>query len=376
MDELDLSIPLSIAAFAVAYGGSYLVTPLTARLALRLGLVDVPEEQGRKRHRVATPYLGGLAIIVGLLLGVPFLLFFTPADLSAVPVVTYGAVIGIGLALATIGLVDDARSLPRTLRLATQVGAAVGVWALGFRVESLPWEWANLAITLIWMVGITNAFNLLDNMDGLSAGLAGVSAVTLSTLGIISGLPILPFVAAALAGGCFGFLSHNRHPAKVFMGDSGSLFIGYLLALLALKLRFDNLVEVTFLVPVVVLGVPIFDTTLVVFSRMRHRRAIFLGGRDHVSHRLVQIGLPVKAAVALMYWSAICLGWLGIVISRSNVQVGWMLLGFVVALSLFFGAVLWRVPVYEEQAEKLPLQTSEDLDALEVHQEASVHPLR
>jgi UDP-GlcNAc:undecaprenyl-phosphate GlcNAc-1-phosphate transferase len=117
-------------------------------------------------------------------------------------------------------------------------------------------------------------------------------------------------------------------------------------------LEFDNLLEVTFLVPVVVLGVPIFDTTLVVAGRLAHGRGPFSGGQDHISHRLVAIGLPVKEAVGLLYWSGLCLGWLGIVITRANVQVGWMLLGFVLSLGLFFGRLLWRVPVYETPPSK------------------------
>jgi UDP-GlcNAc:undecaprenyl-phosphate GlcNAc-1-phosphate transferase len=128
------------------------------------------------------------------------------------------------------------------------------------------------------------------------------------------------------------------------MGDAGSLFLGFILAILGIELRFDNLVEVTFLVPVVVLGLPILDTTLVVLSRIRSGRPIWVAARDHVSHRLVAIGLPVKDAVLLMYWSALCLAWLGLVISRASVEIGWMLLSFVLALALFFGRLLWKVP--------------------------------
>lgn len=376
MENTSVLIPLGVAAFALAYAAAYFVTPTTSRIAQRIGLLDVPEEQGRKRHAVAVPYLGGAAIIFGLLIGAPFLLFLTPDELAAVPIGTYSGTVLIGLALAGVGLLDDARSLPRSLRLVAQIGAALGVWALGFRVDAWPWEALNLFITVVWMVGITNAFNLLDNMDGLSAGLAGVSAAATAVLGVMADLPVLPFVAAALSGGCFGFLAHNRHPAKAFMGDSGSLFIGYVLALLGLKLKFDNLVQVTFLVPVVLLGVPIFDTTLVVLSRIRHRRPVFQGARDHVSHRLVLVGLPVRAAVGLLYWAGICLAWLGIVISRSTIEVGWMLLAFVIAMGLFLGFVLLKVPVYEEQAGDLPLQTSDDLDALEIHNEATVKQLR
>ena len=166
-------------------------------------------------------------------------------------------------------------------------------------------------------------------------------------------MPLLAVVAASLAGASFGFLAHNRHPAKIFMGDAGSTFLGFMLALIGVRLRFDNLVEVTFLIPVVVLGIPILDTALVVTSRTLHGRAVFLGGRDHISHRLVHVGLSVPLAVGLLYWTGLCLGWLGIVISQASVEVGWMLLGFVIALGLFFGLLLLRVPVYKEEFEDI-----------------------
>jgi UDP-GlcNAc:undecaprenyl-phosphate GlcNAc-1-phosphate transferase len=172
-------------------------------------------------------------------------------------------------------------------------------------------------------------------------------------MGALADLSLLPIVAAALSGAAFGFLVHNRHPAKVFMGDAGSLFLGFMLALLGIRLRFQNLPQVTFMVPVVVLGLPILDTTLVVISRLRNKRPIFLGGRDHVAHRLVAMGLPTRAAVYLMYVGAVCLGWLGLTISRAGPQVGFMLLGFVMALGLYLGVVLYRVPVYGEKPVQL-----------------------
>jgi UDP-GlcNAc:undecaprenyl-phosphate GlcNAc-1-phosphate transferase len=245
--------------------------------------------------------------------------------------------------------VDDIKSLPRTVRLAAQLGAAVAAWEVGFRVQATDLESVNLLLTVFWIVGITNAFNLLDNMDGLSAGLASVSALSFAVMGLLGDQPVVAIGMLGLAGASLGFLAHNKHPAKVFMGDAGSLFIGFLLALMGIRLQFENLVSVTFLVPVVVLGLPIFDTTLVVLSRLRHGRPIFLGGRDHVSHRLVRTGLPVRYAVGLLYWTGLCLGWLGLVISRSNVQVGYMLLGFVTAVGLFLGTLLWQVPTYDEE---------------------------
>ena len=339
-----------IGLVAVSYAAAYAATPLTSRLARRFGVLDHPDAVGftYKKHARSVPYLGGVAILVGLLAGLVFVAVVRegPRD-DVVGDLVLVLLLSGGLSLT--GLIDDIRPLPRTVRLAAQLGAAVAAWDVGFRVLASPYEPANLALTVFWIVGITNAFNLLDNMDGLSAGLAGVSAISFAVMGLLGGQPAVAFTMLGLAGATTGFLAHNKHPAKVFMGDAGSLLIGFLLAVMGLRLQFENLVEVTFLVPVVVLGLPIFDTTLVLLSRFRHGRPLFLGGRDHVSHRLVRTGLPVPYAVGLLYWTGLCLGWLGLVISRSNVQVGYMLLGFVMAMAIFLGALLWQVPVYDEQ---------------------------
>lgn len=341
---------MGLGALLVGFAVSFGVTPLTAKAARRFGILDRPSSnaQGHKKHRRPTPYLGGLAILGGMLAGSAFMLAIPEGRpaliLAGFPLAILGAV-----ALGLVGLVDDVRQLPRTVRLLAQAGAAVAAHFGGFSVSLTSVEPVNLLLTVVWIVGITNAFNLLDNMDGLTSGLAGIAALSFAVMGVLGGMPLLAVVSAALAGSSFGFLAHNLHPAKIFMGDAGSTFLGFLLALIGVRLRFDNLVEVTFLVPVVVLGIPILDTTLVVASRKLHGRPVFLGGRDHISHRLVHVGLSVPVTVGLLYWSGLCLGWLGLVISRSTVQVGWMLLGFVSAVGLFFGALLLRVSVYEEE---------------------------
>ncbi|MDQ3877370.1 MAG: undecaprenyl/decaprenyl-phosphate alpha-N-acetylglucosaminyl 1-phosphate transferase [Actinomycetota bacterium] len=333
--------------------GSFLLTPLTSAVARRLGILDHPMG-GHKSHDAPTPYLGGVAIFGAVVMGGGLLLAF-PSERDVLFTRSFPLALAVAVALALVGLTDDIRPLPRVARLLAQGAAAYGAWFFDFRVSIAPWEWANIALTVVWIVGMTNAFNLLDNMDGLTAGLGGVAALSFGALGLLGDLTGVSLIGAALAGACFGFLSHNRHPAKAFMGDAGSTFIGFTLALLGMRLQFDNLVQVTFLVPVVVLGIPIFDTTLVVVSRLLHGRPVFLGGRDHVSHRLVRVGLPVTAAVGLLYWAGLCLGWLGFVISRSPVEVGWMLLGFVIALGLFFGSLLLRVPTYDEEPQAVDL---------------------
>ena len=355
---------------------AFVTTPYTSRLARRFGILDHPGEgpESHKRHLFATPYLGGVAIFMGTSLGSVFLLS-TTARAPDGRITVYLAAVAIAVALGLVGLLDDIRPLPRTVRLAAQVAAAGAAWQVGFRVSATPWTWLNVAIMVIWVVGITNAFNLMDNMDGLSAGLAGVAACAFAAMGVLEELPPLAIVSAALGGAALGFLAHNRHPARAFMGDAGSLFIGFLLALIGIKLQFENLVKVTFLVPVIVLGLPIFDTTLVVLSRVSHGRPAFLGGRDHVSHRLVRIGLPVKTAVGFLYFSGLCLGWLGLVISRSTVQVGFMLLGLVMALALFFGILLWAVPVYKDESEAIEaLEETQHEDQVTYLEDADARP--
>ena len=353
------SLLFAAVAALIALVTAWAITPYTSKLAYRWGILDRPDPTiGHKRHAITTPYLGGVAIVAGTAAGCVMLIPIRVSKLDTPRQLVLGILLAGALGL--IGLFDDIRPSPRSFRLLAQVAAAAGAWILGFRVEAAPWEELNAALSMLWLIGITNAFNLLDNMDGLSAGMAGVSAFSFMALAGLGDLWVLAVIAAALAGGAFGFLIHNKHPAKVFMGDAGSLFIGFSLALIGLELRFDNLLQVTFLIPIVVLGVPILDTAIVVISRLRAGLSPFLGARDHISHRLVTIGLTVRTAVGLLYWAGLCLGWLGLVISRSNIQVGWMLLGFVGALGVFFGVFLMRVDVYAEN----PIPADADPDEL------------
>jgi UDP-GlcNAc:undecaprenyl-phosphate/decaprenyl-phosphate GlcNAc-1-phosphate transferase len=334
------------AVFAMASAGivSFVATPHTGRLALRWGVVDHPSQdpESHKQHSRATPYLGGMAISLGLLAGV--LLLMTVAE--GIPVRHFTITIGAGIGLALVGLVDDITPLPRSLRLVAQIMVAAVAWQAGFGV-TVGSDPLNLALTVFWIVGVTNAFNLLDNMDGVSAGLAGIAATTFAVMGILNELPLVPVVAAALAGACFGFLAHNRHPAKVFMGDSGSLLIGFLVALLGVRLRFEQEASITFLVPVIVVGIPVVDTTLVVISRLRHRHPVFLGARDHIAHRLVVRGASIRSAVRVMYGTALALAVAGVVMSEASTSVGYVLLGACVGGGLVCTWLLLRIPVYE-----------------------------
>ncbi|HEX2028871.1 MAG TPA: MraY family glycosyltransferase [Nitriliruptorales bacterium] len=325
-------------AWAVALLVTLLLTPAVARVARRWGLLDRPDGE-RKHHPAEVPLLGGVAIMVGAVVGV-----VATSGPSEVDGTRLAWVFLLAAVLCVVGLLDDLRPSPVPVRLLAQLAVAATAWTVGLRVRAFPTVGLDAAATLLWVVGIANAFNLLDNMDGLSAGLATVAAGAFAVMAVIEGVPVVAVGAGAVAGAAGGFLVHNRPPARVFMGDAGALFLGTSLALLGVELRFDNLVEVTFLVPIIVLGVPLFDSGLVVLDRVVHGRPVFAAARDHVSHRMVRVGLPERVAVGLLVWAAICLGWLALVISQATTQVGWMLGVLVAALAVFFGVVLWRVP--------------------------------
>ncbi len=330
---------------------SLVLTPLALRLAVRVQILDQPGED--KSHGSPVPYLGGLAIVLAFSAVVVLAATLRPPN-SGLREIQLVMLVAVGLSI--VGLFDDLKSLRPLVRLAVEVGAGVAVWQLGVGVHMFSADLPNAIVTVLWVVGITNAFNLLDNMDGLSAGVAAIAAGWFFVIAGVNGQFLVAALAVALAGCAVGFLRHNFHPARIYMGDSGSLFLGFVLAYLGVKLRFDGPTEVTFLVPILVLGVAIFDTTLVTVCRLLVGRSPFKGGLDHPSHRLVFIGIPVRAAVSLLYGAAVGLGVLGLVVSRIDQASAYMLAGLVVGAALFLAVLLARVPVY--RVEGVAAETS------------------
>ncbi len=247
------------AALAMAIGG----TPLIRRLALRLDVVDRPS--ARKLHASPVPLLGGVAIFGAFIAAV--LLFGNKYGLRELISILVGASL-----MSFLGVWDDRRSLSPWLKLLGQFLAASILVFSGVRVGTFRVEWVNIALTLGWVVVITNAMNLLDNMDGLSGGVGAVAAVFFLLLAAMNGQYLVGALSAALVGACLGFLVYNFNPARIFMGDAGALFLGFVLAATAIKLRFpDGLEIVTWMVPVLILGLPLFDTGLVIVSRLEAR---------------------------------------------------------------------------------------------------------
>jgi UDP-GlcNAc:undecaprenyl-phosphate GlcNAc-1-phosphate transferase len=296
---------LLLAAF-IAMAVSTAATYVVRDAARRLDWLDQPSR--RKLHTDPIPLLGGIAMYLAFLVAVPVARSRTVLEEGGI--VLAGATL-----LLIVGIIDDRRGLNPLLKLLAQVAAALLLVLGGIGVGFLPAAWMNVAVTIFWVVGICNAMNLLDNMDGLSAGVAAIACAVFTLLAVIQGQIWVAIVAAVLLGAVLGFLYFNWNPATIFMGDAGSLLLGFMLAVLGLKLRFPEAdSRRTWLVPIIILAVPILDTTLVTMSRLRRGISISSGGRDHISHRLVRLGLSVRQSVAVIYLAAIVSGIIAIAV--------------------------------------------------------------
>jgi UDP-GlcNAc:undecaprenyl-phosphate/decaprenyl-phosphate GlcNAc-1-phosphate transferase len=336
------------AVFAVTLSLTLFFTPLALRVALRRRVLDHPSEI--KAQSSPVPYLGGAAILLAFVLTVVLAALIDPPNNGRGELFV---ILGLASALGVMGLVDDLRGLSPFLRLAVEIGAGVAIWASPAGADVFADDAANLVVTVLWIVAVTNALNLLDNMDGLSAGTCGIAALFVFAMAADNGQFLVATLAIGLAGCAAGFLRSNFHPARIYMGDAGALFLGFMLAVVTLKLDFVSPPrEIALGVPVLVLGVPLFDTVLVTVNRLAHGRSPLSGGRDHTSHRLVFVGIPVPATVALVYGGAASLGVLAFILSRSDRTTGLVLMGWVAAVSLFLGILLSRVPVYESSRRR------------------------
>jgi len=308
-------------------------TPLARWLGPRLGVMDAPE--ARKVHRRPVPRMGGAAIYlvvltVALILGERY------------NFAQFGTILVGATGVSFMGLLDDRWGLRPVVKLVGQVLAALLLYYNGITVGTFGQPILDGAATVIWVVVITNAMNLLDNMDGLAGGIAAIASAHFALMCFFSGQYLVGALSIAVLGACLGFLIYNLSPANIFMGDSGALFLGYTLAAIGIKLRFpENVTFVTWMVPVLVMGLPIFDTTMVIISRLRRRRnPLTTPGRDHVSHRLVAAGMTHREAVLTLYVVAFVLGLLAVSVTQASVFEGYLVGGAVVLAGLYG---LWRM---------------------------------
>jgi UDP-GlcNAc:undecaprenyl-phosphate GlcNAc-1-phosphate transferase len=336
-----MSLPTTgVALFALSFGSALalalLLTPISKRLAWRTGLVAYPSTD--RWHRRAVAMLGGLPICLATLVVVAIVYGF-----SREMVVVAGA----SSVFCVLGLVDDVVRLKPSTKLSVQIIVACAVMVLGYQLHWTDSPVLNALVTIVWIVGITNAFNLLDNMDGLCAGVSVIAAVAFcASVGVRDAASVA--YAAAIAGATLGFLRFNFNPATVFLGDCGSLFLGSTFALLTISTPRSGQTGLvsTLIVPVLILLLPIFDTTFVTVSRKLSARAASRGGRDHTSHRLVALGFSERQASLVMYGLAAAGGAVAIGLTRANVES--LGIGFLLLIGLVLLAIqLARVRVYD-----------------------------
>ena len=333
------------AYFIIALTITLIGTPIARIIALKLGIVDHPDE--RRIHKEPTPYLGGLFIYLALVVSGYFALgnLFTIEPL--VPIALFA-----GLTLVFIaGILDDFIKLPAGIKMISIGVAATVLYLSGYSVEFTRWHFINYPLTLFWFLGITNAANLMDNMNGLASGCGIVSALFLAWLAGLRSDPALVALSLVLAGAYFGFLRYNFPKAGIFLGDAGSIILGFSLATLGLAVGRHTGITTT-LAPIYLLGLFIFDTFFVAFSRWSRKTYFWEGGMDHTSHRFVSLGFTKRQAVMLVWVLNILFGLNAVILWRSSASYGIPL-----AIVLFIlGVIFWR------RLDRVPIITREPVD--------------
>ena len=315
-------IPADLSAFVIALCASLTLTVPIRHFALRYGMVDKPGP--RKVHLKPIPLLGGIAIFLGFAMAV--LLTRHGGPYEQVLAILSGAML-----VTFVGFLDDGGLLHHQVKLFVGMPvAAIILLISGIRADLFSQltpgpigSFLDICFTIFWVVGITAAFSILDHMDGLCAGIAGVAAAFFTLSAIFSGQTMVRVLGAAVLGAALGFLRWNFNPAKIFMGDGGAMFLGFMMATLGLKIRPEGAqFPVTWFVPILILGVPVFDTTLISISRSRRRLLPFTSpGKDHTAHRLANLGLGHRGAVLALYVFAIVSGSLSLLVSRASSQI-------------------------------------------------------
>ncbi|MDD6159930.1 MAG: MraY family glycosyltransferase [Oscillospiraceae bacterium] len=338
----DLSSILRVLlAMLVAGVLSLALTPVVKAFSVKIGAVDVPKD-GRRMHDHPIPRLGGLAIFLGFLVSVLLFVPLTPDR--------QGMLLGVVI-IVILGIFDDIYTLSAKLKFVVQIIAALIAVFMGNRIEvlsnpnifsdNLYWELGALSIpiTVIWIVAITNAVNLIDGLDGLACGVSTISSLSMLVIALLVSELDVALVMAALAGACMGFLPYNFTPAKIFMGDTGATFLGFIMAVMSVQGMFKMYNIISFVVPFLMLGLPIFDVCFAVIRRIAKGQSPMQPDRSHVHHKLIDLGLSQKQAVGSLYVISAILGLSAVVLTASGA-----LKAIVVLIALALAAIIcWNV---------------------------------
>lgn len=358
-----LFILLSVLVAAVI---SFAATPLVKKLAISVGAIDVPKDD-RRMHKKPIPRLGGLAIFIAFVVSV--LLF---ADIGRE---MRGILLG-ALIIVALGVLDDIHTLRALPKFLVQILAAVVVVLHGCRIEFISnpvvtssatylrlGGVVSVAVTIIWIVAITNAVNFIDGLDGLAVGVSGISAATMLIVAILVAEQNVALIMAALFGACLGFIPYNFNPAKIFMGDTGSTFLGFILATMSIQGLFKLYAIISFAVPFLILGIPIFDICFAVIRRVAKGQNPMTADRGHVHHRLIDMGFDQKQSVMITYMLTAILGLAAVVLTGSGEVKALILLGSVIIVGGIGFLTIFSHKAYEDEfteTEKEPSENEKD----------------
>ena len=366
---LTRQVLFMIFAFIVSFAFTFATTPLVRRFAFKIGAIDIPKDN-RRMHKKPTPRIGGLAIIFGFT--VATLCFAQPSRQL------YGTLAGAAI-IAVMGVIDDCKNLPAKLKFVIQIIAALVVVFAGdikidvftnpnFLSDNPYWvlpEWLSVTLTVIWIVFITNAVNFIDGLDGLAAGVSAIMSISLVFISIRVGEYSIAIVGIALMGSCFGFLPFNFNPAKIFMGDTGSTFLGFMLATLSIQGVFKSYAVISFAVPLLILGLPLFDALFAMIRRILRGQSPMTADRGHLHHRLVDMGFSQKQTVFILYAISGVLGITAVLLAESGVLRA-LLLVICVLILLLIGSMLGKNSYVHQHQDNRNLTDDNEIDVEEV----------
>ena len=344
-----------VLALVVALIVSFLMTPVVKGLAYKVGAIDVPRD-ARRMHKVPIPRLGGLAIFIGFMVSV--FLFVNIRGDRAMQSILLGAVV-----ILVLGVLDDIMALPAMLKFVVQIAAACIPALNGVVIQAISnpnifsddlyWvlDGLSIPITILWIVGITNAVNLIDGLDGLANGVSAISATTVLVISLMASELPVAIMMAALVGACVGFMPYNTNPAKMFMGDTGAMFLGYILATMSIQGLFKFYAVISFVVPFLILGLPIFDTAFAFIRRVAHGQSPMHADRSHIHHRLIDMGLNQKQAVATLYVISAILGLSAVVLTTGGEQKAMLLFATLCIVAVVAARVVFPHEKHEETKE-------------------------
>jgi len=340
----------ALGCIAIAFAIAFFISPLSIKISKRVGALDVPKDN-RRMHKAPVPRLGGIAIFVSFFVCT----FILRALINAGVVVDQDAeelihklqaILVAGSLIFLLGIIDDLKPMRARYKLLGQIGCASLAFALGVRIPAVTmfgWQFADetgaglfisFIVTVVWLVAITNMINLIDGLDGLAAGVVGIAALAIAYSAYINGYAAVGFAMAIIAGSALGFLPFNFYPAKVFMGDSGAMFLGFALASVSIISPAKGATVVAIIAPVIVLGVPLFDMLFAMFRRAKRGQSIFVPDKGHLHHQLSKIGIGQRRSVLMLYGISGIMGIAAIVFSREL---------YLEAVSLFLIAIVFII---------------------------------